>query len=157
METDNFLTENDRNGLESIENIIWDVFVRCLIFNKTIIPLTLLFAFPSLGPISLCTNKCFVRVFTKNEHPSPLPPPSWTVPGVYPSLLPAKLQMTTDSCIAKSTIMKARKSVVFNVWGLPVQSFLENVSNTRSKSGADPEIWKGMVSVQYCKRRGRDE
>ena len=43
METDNFITEIvPKNGqkLESVENKISDIFIQCLVFNKTIIPLT---------------------------------------------------------------------------------------------------------------------
>ena len=44
METDNFITEIvPQNGrkLESVEDKISDTFIQCLVFNKTIIPLTL--------------------------------------------------------------------------------------------------------------------
>ena len=44
METDNFITEivpkNDQK-LESVEDETSDIFIQCLVFNKTIIPLTL--------------------------------------------------------------------------------------------------------------------
>ena len=41
METDNFITENFPLKLESVEIKIWDIFIQCLVFNKTIISLTL--------------------------------------------------------------------------------------------------------------------
>ena len=44
METDNFITESfPENGrkLESIEIKIQDIFIQSLVFNKTIIPITL--------------------------------------------------------------------------------------------------------------------
>ena len=44
METNNFITEHSpQNGrkLESAENRIPDIFIQCLVFNKTIISLTL--------------------------------------------------------------------------------------------------------------------
>ena len=44
METDNFIAEfSSQNGrkLELIEIKIQDTFIQCLVFNKTIIPLTL--------------------------------------------------------------------------------------------------------------------
>ena len=44
METDKFVTENSPQigrKLKSGENYIWDIFIQCLVFIKTIIPLTL--------------------------------------------------------------------------------------------------------------------
>ena len=44
METDNFITVNSPSkSLKTrvVENRIRDIFIQCLVFNKTIIPLTL--------------------------------------------------------------------------------------------------------------------
>ena len=44
METNIFMTEIfSQNGrkLESVDNIVRNIFIQCLVFNKTIIPLTL--------------------------------------------------------------------------------------------------------------------
>ena len=44
METDNFITENfhlkSGRKLESVENKIRDIFIHCLLLNKTAIQLT---------------------------------------------------------------------------------------------------------------------
>ena len=65
METGNFITESSTQSgrkLESVENKVRDIFIQCLVFNKTIIPFTLvryeLMIADSSAILKLPSNAC---------------------------------------------------------------------------------------------------